>query len=122
MLQIYFSICVPKLLKYNAVGQSYCKKIKGCNFFAPQCIADRRYEKSAYSNKLYADGARSAKLRGLLKVDPSGATCSCCSLVMGACRQRHLTVTEHRCRCRTLSALYHDAGITNSSESDRMGI
>ena len=28
MLQIYFSICVPKLLECNAVGQSYCKTNK----------------------------------------------------------------------------------------------
>ena len=34
----YTSLSVgQKLLKYNAVGQIYCKKIKRCIFFAPQC-------------------------------------------------------------------------------------
>jgi len=33
-----------KISKYNAFEQSYCKKIKGCNFSAPLCSNDHNYD------------------------------------------------------------------------------
>ena len=37
LLQIYFSICVPKIIKIQCSWTKLLQKNKRCNFFAPQC-------------------------------------------------------------------------------------
>ena len=37
LLQIYFSICVPKIIKIQCGSIKLLQKQKGCNIFAPQC-------------------------------------------------------------------------------------
>ena len=46
LLQIYFSICVPKLSKFIAIWQSYCKNKKNA-IFASQCTWC--FKKTAFS-------------------------------------------------------------------------